>query len=119
MLVRMSECVSLQMNLGKAKAMVYNPIFIWGQKSEVLYKWRVTGEGVTFRERNSTRLSCEVCGSTMAVSSLQNHLYRAYGKIMTQTRGVDVKGGGAETYVVSSQRIVKLVELPVEGCLER
>ena len=41
----------------------------------------------------------------------------SYVIVLTRNRGVDVGGGGLETYVVSFLRILKLVECLVEGCL--
>ena len=51
-------------------------------------------EGAVFIERKSKRVSCEVCGATMAVLSIWHHMERTHGKIMTQTHGVDFGGGG-------------------------
>ena len=72
-------------------------------------------EGATFRERKRTRLSCAECGEGMLVSSLRHHMERSHSIVLAQTKGVDVRGGGAETYVVSFSWILKSVEYPVEG----
>ena len=50
-----------------------------------------------FRERNQTRVSCEVCGVIMEASYLPKHMKRTHSKILTHTRGVDTGGGGADT----------------------
>ena len=55
----------------------------------------------------------------MAASSLCHHMERSHGIALPQIRGVDVRGGGSETYKVSFPRILKLVGCPVEGCTER
>ena len=55
----------------------------------------------------------------MLASSLCNHMERSYGIVLTKMRGVDVGGGGYETYKVSFPRILKSAGCPVEGCLER
>ena len=75
-----------------------------------------TGEGPTFQERIRTRISCEVCGGTMAASSRIQHMEIAHGIVLLQVRGVDVGGGGLEVYKVSFHWILKLVDCPVEGC---
>ena len=67
-MVRMFERVCLQTNLGKTKAMICTPGFIWGQHGAEAYKRRALGEGQNFRESKGTRVSCEVCGGTMAAS---------------------------------------------------
>ena len=41
----MSEWVGLYKNLGKTKAMISTPGFIWGQLYQYIYKQWVTGEG--------------------------------------------------------------------------
>ena len=80
----------------------------------VSYKRRETGEGFTFRERKRNRVSGTECGGKFSVSSLHHHMERFHGRVLPPTRGVDVGGGGLETYVVSFQNILKLVEFPVE-----
>ena len=40
-------------------------------------------------------------------------------KFLTQTHGVDVRGGGMYIYVVSFPRVLALVVFLVEGFLER
>ena len=46
----------------------------------------------------------------MTASSLCHHMYRSHGIVLPQTRGVDIGGGGSETYVVSFLCILKSVE---------
>ena len=42
-----------------------------------------------------------------------------YGIIMTQTQGVEIGGGGMETYVVSFPQVFKSVTCVLEGCPAR
>ena len=58
--------VGIKTNLEKTKSMVFTPSFIWGNWSKEAYKFRATGEGATFRERQRTRVSCAECRVTMA-----------------------------------------------------
>ena len=44
---------------------------------------------------------------------------RSHGIVLPQVRGLDVGGGGLETYKVSFLRILKLMECLVEGCPAR
>ena len=44
---------------------------------------------------------------------------RSYSIVLPHNKGLDVKGGGIETYLVSFPRILKSVEFPLEGCPER
>ena len=55
----------------------------------------------------------------MAVSYLQHPMERSHGIVLPQIRGVDIVGGGLETYKVSFQRILKSMECSVEGYLSR
>ena len=43
----------------------------------------------------------------------------SHGIVLTRTRGVDIGGGGLETYVVSFPQILKSEECLAEGCLAR
>ena len=115
-IVRMFERVGFQTNLNKTKAMMCTTGFIWVQQGDEAYKRRSAGEGPTFRESKIIRVSCKVCGETMAASSLQHHMDRAHGRLLPQVRGVDVGGVGLEIYKVSFPRIIKSVDCPVEGC---
>ena len=55
----------------------------------------------------------------MTASSLRHHMEISHGIVLPHVRGVDVGGGGPEIYMVSFPRILKLVECPLEGFLER
>ena len=44
---------------------------------------------------------------------------RSNGILLPQIRGVDVGGGGTDTYKFSFPQILKSVEFPVEGCPSR
>ena len=55
----------------------------------------------------------------MSESSLRHHMKRSHNIVLPNNRGVDVRGEGLETYVVSFLRILKLVECPVEVCTAR
>ena len=55
------------------------------------------------------------CGGKMTVYSLCHHMDMSHSIVLPQTRGMDVRGGGLEKYMVSLLRILKLVEFPVEG----
>ena len=111
--------VGLETNLDETKSVVFTPIFVWGQIRDVTYKRRSTGGRETFWERKRTRVSCSECDATMLDSSKRHHMDQSHGVSPTQTRGVDVGGRGATTYVGSFPRILKLVESPVPGCTEK
>ena len=68
------------------------------------------GEGPTFQEMNINRVICKECEGAMAVYSLWHHMKRSHAIVLPLIRGVDVEGGGTETYKVSFPRIFKLVE---------
>ena len=55
----------------------------------------------------------------MDAYSLCHYIERTHGIVLPQTRGVDVGGGGEETYVVFFPQVLKLVACPEDGFLER
>ena len=65
------------------------------------------GEGATPWERKRTRVSCAECVGTMTESSIRHYVERSHGISLPYNRGVDVGGGGLETYKVSFPRILK------------
>ena len=69
---------------------MFTPGYIWGEGSEAAYKCRATGERETFRERKRERVSCIVCGVTVAPLSLKGHMVKQHGRIPPQTREVEV-----------------------------
>ena len=97
-MVRMFDRVGLQTNLGKTKAMICMPGFIWGQHGVEVYNRRDTGEGPDFQEGKSTRVSCDDCGGTMYAYSLRHHMEISHGRVFTKVRGVDVGGGLLDIY---------------------
>ena len=73
-------------------------------------------EGATFIDNKKTKVSCKRCGTAIITSSLRHHVDLSHGIVMPQTWGVDVSGGGLETYVVSFPRVLNSVTCPVDGC---
>ena len=115
-MVRMFKRVGFQTNLGKTKEMICTPGFIWVQQGAAAYKSQVTGEGAKYWESKITRVSYVECRGTMLASSFRHHTESSHGIFLPYTRGVDVGGGGSDTYVVSFTWILKSAECPVEGC---
>ena len=56
-----------------------------------------------------------VGGGAMVLASLHHHMERTHGIVLPHTRGVDVGGGGPETYVVYFTRVLKLVAFLLDG----
>ena len=73
------------------------------------------GEGATFRERKRFRVSCTECGVKAKQSYLKQHMESLHGICVPQMRGVDKKGEGPTTYVVSLPRILQSVRCLVPG----
>ena len=107
--------VRLQNNIGKTKAVLCTPGFIWGQLIVKEYKRRATGEEATFREQKKTRVSCEECRIEMTALSLRDHMERSHGIVMLQTQEVDVGGGVPEIYAVPFSQVLKSMACPVGG----
>ena len=60
--VRMFEMVGMLKTIGKTKAMVCTPGFIWVKQGTAADNRRPAGEGSTFRERKKTRVSYKEWG---------------------------------------------------------
>ena len=95
--VRMFKSVGLQKNLGKTKAMVCTPGFIWGQQGESEYKKRATGEAANVLERNRNMVIFKECEVMLEESSLRHRIERTHSIVLTQNRGEEVSGRGPET----------------------
>ena len=74
------------------------------------------GEGAMFWEQERLWISCAECGVTVAQFPLKHHMSSKHGIYVSQTRGVDEKGEGLSTYVVSLPMVLQLVRFPVPGC---
>ena len=87
-----------------------------GGLGEQAYSFRAMGEGAIFRERKRFRVSCTECGVTAKQSYLKQYTDSLDGICVPQTRGVNEKGEGPTTYVVSIPRILQLVRCLVLRC---
>ena len=76
------------------------------------------GEKATFRERKRFWVSCTECRVTVKQSYLKQNMEILHGICAPQTRGVDEKGEGPTTYVVSFPRILQSVRYLMPGCPE-
>ena len=76
--VAMFQRMGMETNLENTRALVCTPGYICGKWSEAAYKLRATGEGGNFRERKQARVSCTICGVTVAASSLRVHMVRQH-----------------------------------------
>ena len=104
-MVIMFERVGLKKDMSKTKSMIGTPGFIWGQQGDKAYTQRATGVGPTFWERKRTRVSCKECRGTMATYSLCYHTEKSPGIVLPHSRGIDIGGGGSETYKMLFPRI--------------
>ena len=67
----MFDRVGMQTNVGKTVGMVYRPCQAAGTQWKAAYELRMTGEGITYRERHRARVKCSDCGKEMAIGSLE------------------------------------------------
>ena len=61
------------------------------------------------------RVSCTICGVTVAQYYLKVHMKRSHGICAPQTRVVDEVRGGPATYVVSFPKVLQEVKCLVSG----
>ena len=110
-------------NVGKMVSMTCRPCPAADNHSEVAYGRKMTGEGLTYCERQKERVECGDCRKGMAAGSLELHRMMQNGKekedkwSWTDT----ATGGGGEphTYWIEFPSKGGTGERPVEGCLGR
>ena len=83
-LVRLFKLMGLQTNVGKTVSMVCQPCQAAGPKSEAAYGWKMTGKGVTYRERQKERVECGECGKEMAAGYLASHCMTQHGQAIEE-----------------------------------
>ena len=69
-----------------------------------------------YRYRKRLQVSCAECGVAVAQSYLKQHMGSLHGICVPKARGVDEKGEGPSTYVVSLPQIVQSVRFPAPVC---
>ena len=72
-LIGMFDRVGLHKNIGRAVGMVFRPFQAVDTHSEAVYKQRMTGDGISYRERHIFRVNCLQCVEEMAVGLLEVH----------------------------------------------
>jgi hypothetical protein len=78
--------VNLEANTKKSKSMISLPGKVKGQISSSAYDRRMSGEGVSYKDREQRKVQCKKCGSTLASASLGNNLLQQHGIQFTATR---------------------------------
>ena len=65
---------------GKTIGMVCHPLQAEFTQLEFAYKWWMTGEGITYQEKQIVRVKCSECGKEMVVGLLTLHQQIQNGK---------------------------------------
>ena len=74
-LVDIFDRVGLLTNVGKTVSMVCHPCRAGaGNRTEEAYGRRLTGEGISYAERQRERVACGECGEVLTVGSMSSHL---------------------------------------------
>ena len=101
--------------------MTCRPCTAAGNHSEEAYGCKMTGEGLTFRDRKRERVECRDCRNEVAAGSLDSHCMSQHGKARerrwTWTDAATGGGGGGEQkkYQIEFPK-GGMKECPVEGC---
>ena len=119
-LVGLFERVGLCTNVGKTVSMTCRLCPAEGNKSEVAYGRKMTGEGPTYHKRQKERVDCGDCRKGMAAGSLEVHRMMQHGKAKEDKWSWNnaTAGGGGEphTYWIEFPTKWGTREFPVEGC---
>jgi hypothetical protein len=73
-LVDLLARTGMQVNIGKTKAMIVTGGKGIARQSTPAYKRRMTGEGLTYREKKRRRVECPLCGEPLRESNLTDHI---------------------------------------------
>ena len=116
-LVAIFDRVGLLTNVAKTVSMVCQPCRAGsGNRTPDGYRRRVTGEGLSYRERKRERVACGECGVEIAAGSLSGHLMTRHGRAATRRHlWPPQTTGGPRTYKIAFPRRSRR-QCPVEGC---
>ena len=113
----MFDRVGLQVNVVNMVGMVFLPYQTAGTQSEAAYERRMTGEGLTYQERQRVRVKCSDCGKEMAVGFMAVHKH-TQNRIETGVRRhweTPTPYGEPQTYRMNFPTAGAPQEFPVEG----
>ena len=116
-LVAIFDRVGLLTNVDKTVSMACQPCRAGsGNRTPDGYRRRVTGEGLSYRERQRERVACGECGEEIAAGSLSGHLMTRHGRAATRRHlWAPQTTGGPRTYKIAFPRGSRR-QCPVEGC---
>ena len=105
-LVAIFDRVGLLTNVDKTVSMDCQPCRAGsGNRTAEGYRRRVTGEGLSFLERQRERVACGECGVEIAAGSLSGHLMTRHGKAAPRRHLWSPQTtGGARTYKIAFPR---------------
>ena len=116
-LVAIFDRVGLLTNVDKTVSMACQPCWAGsGNRTTDGYRRRVTGEGLSYRERQRERVACGECGEEIAAGSLSGHFMTRHGRAATRRHlWAPQTTGGPRTYKIAFPRGSRR-QCPVEGC---
>ena len=116
-LVAIFDRVGLQTNVDKTFSMACHHCRAGsGNRTTGGYRRRITGDGISFRERQRERVACRECGAELAAVSLSIHMMTRHGKAAPRRHLWDPQTTrGARIYKMNFLKGVRRQCL-VEGC---
>ena len=88
-----------------------------GNRTPQGYRRRVTGEGLSWRERQRGRVACGECGEEIAAGSLSGHLMTRHGRAATRRHlWAPQTTGGPRIYKMNFPTKGGRRQCPVDGC---
>jgi hypothetical protein len=121
LIVALFECVGLQANATKTKAMVCAPRPSVTRISSPAYKRRMNDhDAPTYRERKRQQVTCDICNANMQARSLNRHKRLKHGLdptlIPQQDTPPHLATADANTYMISMPNFNDIAQCPVPGC---
>ena len=117
-LVGLFNRVGLQNNVGKTVGMVCRTCQAAGTQLEAAYERRMTGEELSYQERQRFRVQCLECGEEMLMGLLEVHQQTQHGKASGGRRHwvTMAPGGDPPTYNMAFITAWDPRNFPIEGC---
>ena len=116
-LVELFTRIGLQTNTRKTQQMTCFPPTLTTRLSDAGYTRRITGTGLTYRDRQRQKINCPRCDKSLTRGALKQHLRSIHGEDPMETTLAYKPTLPPQTYRISFPRTSARRDCPVPGCI--